>query len=49
MAGRLVVRAADVERQAMIEDDPVAELRFQRFVGLAIDRPQIAPGARTGP
>ena len=38
---RLVVRAAHVERQAMIEDDPVAELRLQRIVGLAVRGPQV--------
>src|SRR3569623_646246 len=39
----LVVRARDVERQAVIEDHPVPELGLERIVRLPIARSQVMP------
>ena len=41
MIGGLVERARDVERQAVIEDHPVPELRLQRGVGVLVDGAQV--------
>src|SRR5947199_3854801 len=48
MLRRLVIGARDIERHAVIEDDPIAIFRLQSIVRFAIDAAKVLAGCSRG-